>query len=110
MRHKGDAIAFERGPNRKVNYIYELPPSVNDRLSEYVTESLTSGIILLFIVRSFRDRMKNLLGSMLKLDPRERMTFTEFFETVDDIIRSKIEIINLLHGTSFKIISDPTLT
>lgn len=47
---------------------------------------------------------------MLKLDPRERMTFTEFFETVDDIIRSKIEIINLLHGTSLKIISDPSLT
>ena len=47
---------------------------------------------------------------MLKLDPRERMTFTEFFETVDDIIRSKIEIINLLHGTSLKIILDPSLT
>lgn len=54
--------------------------------------------------------MKNLLCSMLKLDPRERMTFTEFFETVDDIIRSKIEVINLLHGTTVKIISDPALT
>lgn len=64
----------------------------------------------LLCFRSFRDRMKNLLGSMLKLDPRERMTFNEFFETVDDIIRSKIEIINLLHGTSFKIIADPALT
>jgi hypothetical protein len=40
LRHKGDAIAFERAANRKVNYIYELPRSVNDRLSEYVTYQL----------------------------------------------------------------------
>ena len=60
--------------------------------------------------RSFRDKMRGLLCSMLKLDPRERMTFPEFFETVDDIIRSKVEIINVLYGTSFKIISDPSLT
>lgn len=34
LKHKGDAIAFERAPNRKINYIYELPSTVNDRLSE----------------------------------------------------------------------------
>ena len=35
LKHKGDAIAFERVPlSRKVNYICELPPSVNSRLSE----------------------------------------------------------------------------
>ncbi len=62
------------------------------------------------LYRSFRDKMRNLLCSMLKLDPRERMTFTEFFETVDDIIRSKIEVVNILHGTTVKIISDPALT
>lgn len=67
-------------------------------------------MIVCVLFRSFRDKMKNLLCSMLKLDPRERMTFTEFFENVDDIIRSKIEITNLLHGTAFKIISDATLT
>ena len=54
--------------------------------------------------------MQDLLCSMLKLDPRERMTFTEFFENVDDIIRSKVEVINLLHGTSVKIILDQTFT
>jgi hypothetical protein len=87
LRHNlRDAIAFERGPNRKVSYIYELPPSVNDRLSEYVTKLLTSCITSYFFPRSFRDGMKNLLCSMLKLDPREQMTSTEFFENVDDII------------------------
>ena len=35
LKHKGDAIAFERVPHsRKINYILELPPSVNDRFSE----------------------------------------------------------------------------
>jgi len=54
--------------------------------------------------------MKNLLCLMLKLDPRERMTFAEFFDNVDDIIRSKVEVINILLGSSFKVISDPSLT
>jgi hypothetical protein len=51
-----------------------------------------------------------LLKEMLKLDPTERMTFPQFFDTVDDIITSKIEIVNLLHGTSHQIINDPNLT
>ena len=35
LRYKGDAIAFERVPHsRKINYIRELPPSVNSRYSE----------------------------------------------------------------------------
>ncbi len=35
LKHKGDAIAFERVPHsRKINYINELPAVVNDRLSE----------------------------------------------------------------------------
>ena len=54
--------------------------------------------------------MNNLLRAMLKLDPPERMTFTEFYNAVDDIITSKIEIINLLHGTSMKVMNDPNLT
>lgn len=37
LKHKGDAIAFERVPHsRKINYINELPAVVNDRLSEWV--------------------------------------------------------------------------
>ena len=54
--------------------------------------------------------MNKLLKEMLELDPTERMTFPQFFDTVDDIITSKIEIVNLLHGTSHKIINDPNLT
>ena len=54
--------------------------------------------------------MNNLLRAMLKLDPAERMTFNEFYNAVDDIITSKIEIINLLHGTSMKVMNDPNLT
>lgn len=38
------------------------------------------------------------------------MTFPEFFEFVDDLITSKVEVVNLLHGTSFKIIYDPNMT
>ena len=50
--------------------------------------------------------MNELLRKMLKFDPRERMSFQKFFEAVDDIIRKKIEVINVLHGTSFKIIAE----
>ena len=46
---------------------------------------------------------------MLKVDARERMTFPVFFDFVDDIVTSKIEIIHLTHGTSFKILSDPNV-
>ena len=60
--------------------------------------------------RPFQAKMNELLKEMLKLDPSERMTFPQFFDTVDDIITSKIEIVNLLHGTSHKIINDPNLT
>ena len=93
LKRKGDAIAFERAHGRKVNYIHELPSSVNTRLSE-----------------PFQEKMNTLLRELLKLDPTERMTFLELFEFVDDLITSKVEVTNLLHGTSFKIIFDPHLT
>ena len=54
--------------------------------------------------------MNTLLRALLKLDPTERMTFVELFEFVDNLITSKVEVTNLLHGTSFKIIFDPNLT
>ena len=59
--------------------------------------------------RPFRLRMNKLLRHMLKFDPQERMPFHSFFDTVDDLITSKIEVISLLHGTSFKIVSDQTV-
>ena len=31
-----------------------------------------------------------------------RMTYPEFFDFVDDLIKSKVEVVNLLHGTAFK--------
>lgn len=46
--------------------------------------------------------MNQLLVSLLKLDPLERMTFPEFFDFTDDLIKSKVEVIDLLHGTGFK--------
>ena len=46
--------------------------------------------------------MNQLLVSLLKLDALERMTYPEFFDFVDDLIKSKVEVVNLLHGTGFK--------
>ena len=88
LKHKKDAIAFER-VGRNVNYINELPVSVNDRLSA-----------------DYREKMNNLLKHLLKLDPQERMNFHEFFEFVEDLVHSKIEVVNLLQGTSGKIMYD----
>ena len=50
----------------------------------------------------FKQKMNQLLISLLKLDPLERMTYPEFFDFVDDLIKSKVEVVNLLHGTAFK--------
>ncbi len=54
--------------------------------------------------------MNTLLVHLLKLDPQERMNFPEFFEFVDDLVSSKIEVVNLLQGTSGKIIYDTSMT
>ena len=54
--------------------------------------------------------MNSLLKSLLKLDPQERMSFPEFFEFVEDLVNSKIEIVNLLRGTSGKIMYDRGMT
>ena len=62
------------------------------------------------VPRPFREKMNRMLCLLLKLDPQERMTFPEFFEYIDDLLTSKIEVINLLHGTTFKIIFDPKMT
>jgi hypothetical protein len=92
LKHKKDAIAFERLGGR-VNYIPELPPSVYDRFSG-----------------DYRAKMNTLLKSLLKLDPQERMSFPDFFEFVDDLVTSKIEVMNLLTGTSGKILYDSGMT
>ena len=92
LKHKKDAIAFERS-GRNVTYIQELPASVHDRLSP-----------------DYRVKMNQLLKHLLKLDAQERMNFPEFFEFVEDLVTSKIEVINLLQGTSGKIIYEGGMT
>ena len=57
--------------------------------------------------RPYKQKMNQLLVSLLKLDPLERMTFSEFFDFVDDLMKSKVEVINLLHGSSFKFMMEP---
>lgn len=79
--------------SRSINYIYQLPASVYDRFSA-----------------DYRTKMNTLLVHLLKLDPQERMNFPEFFEFVDDLVSSKIEVVNLLQGTSGKIIYDTSMT
>ena len=59
--------------------------------------------------RPFCLKINRLLCSMLKIDPRERIPFHRFFDFVDDIITSKIEVINILQGTSLKIVSDSSV-
>ena len=51
--------------------------------------------------------MNQLLTALLKLDPVARMTFDEFFAFIDDLMKSKVEVVNLLHGTSFKFMLEP---
>jgi hypothetical protein len=91
LEKKGDAIAWEPStapnyvPVPRVKYFYELPPSVDERLSP-----------------PFKQKMNQLLVSLLKLDPLERMTYPEFFDFTDDLIKSKVEVLDLLHGTSVK--------
>ncbi len=59
---------------------------------------------------AFCKSITDLLVGMLKWDEKERFSFPVFFEKVDDIIESKVELINLLHGTSLKFILDSSLT
>eukprot|EP00731_Ephydatia_muelleri_P023553 Em0015g1136a len=58
LKGKGDAIAFEKLKGNKVNYVMELPPDVDGRLSP-----------------PYKERMNKLLRNLLKLDAQERMTF-----------------------------------
>ena len=60
--------------------------------------------------RGFKQKINELLVSLLKLDPLERMTFPEFFDFVDDLMKSKVEVVNLLQGTSFKFMMDSGMT
>ena len=65
-------------------------------------DQYVSPFISIIVCRPFKQKMNQLLMSLLKLDPLERMTFPEFFDFTDDLIKSKVEVINLLHGTGFK--------
>ena len=58
----------------------------------------------------FKKKIEELLVKLLKLEPSERMTFQEFFEFVDDLIKSKLSVINLQDGVMCKIEFDKQLT
>lgn len=47
---------------------------------------------------------------LLKLEPSERMTFQEFYDFVDDLIKSKLTVINSQDGVMVKIEFDKQLT
>ena len=62
----------------------------------------------MFVFRSpYKQKMNQLLVALLKSDPNERMTFDEFFDFIDDLIKSKVEVVNLLHGSSIKFMMEP---
>ena len=65
---------------------------------------------LFFFFRPFKQKMNELLVCLLKIDAQERMTFPEFFDFVDDLMKSKVEVVNLLHGTSFKFMMEQGMT
>lgn len=58
----------------------------------------------------FKKKIEELLVKLLKLEPSERMTFLEFFDFVDDLIKSKLTVINLQNGVMIKIEFDKMLT
>ena len=58
----------------------------------------------------FKKKIEELLVKLLKLEPSERMTFQEFFDFVDDLIKSKLTVINLQDGVMCKIEFDKQLT
>ena len=58
----------------------------------------------------FKKKIEELLVKLLKLEPSERMTFQEFFDFVDDLIKSKLTVINLQDGIMCKIEFDKQLT
>ncbi len=64
----------------------------------------------MYTCRSYRKNMTQLLRGMLTVNPVNRMTFEKFFTFVENLASSKVEIINLLHGTSFMIICNSKMT
>jgi len=47
--------------------------------------------------------MEELLVKLMKLEPSERMTFNEFFDFVDDLVKSKLTVINVQDGSVCKV-------
>ena len=58
----------------------------------------------------FKKKIEELLVKLLKLEPSERMTFQEFFDFVDDLVKSKLTVINVQDGVMIKTEFDKQLT
>lgn len=67
-------------------------------------------MITLCCHRYFKKKIEELLVKLLKLEPSERMTFQEFYDFVDDLIKSKLTVINSQDGVMVKIEFDKQLT
>lgn len=94
LEKKGDAIAHVRSSGVYCpKYIAEFSDDVEKRLSPY-----------------FKKKIEELLVKLLKLEPSERMTFQEFFDFVDDLIKSKLTVINVQDGIMIKTEFDKQLT
>jgi len=53
--------------------------------------------------------MEELLVKLMKLEPSERMTFTEFFDFVDDLVKSKLTVISVQDGSVCKVEFDKNI-
>ncbi|KAI6646082.1 Inhibitor of nuclear factor kappa-B kinase subunit beta-like [Oopsacas minuta] len=85
LKAKGDAIAFTRH-SRKTTYVRELPPEVDDILTPV-----------------FKDRMTWLIKRCLVVEATNRITYDAFFETVDDLVQTKIRLVSVHSGLESKI-------
>ena len=46
---------------------------------------------------------------LMKLEPSDRMTFIEFFDFVDDLVKSKLTVINVQDGSVCKVEFDKNI-
>ena len=110
LEKKGDAIAHVRSSGVYCpKYIAEFSDDVEKRLSPWVT-MLVWPVLIGCCHSYFKKKIEELLVKLLKLEPSERMTFQEFFDFVDDLIKSKLTVINVQDGIMIKTEFDKQLT
>ncbi|XP_065893647.1 uncharacterized protein [Dysidea avara] len=94
LEKKGDHIAHVRSSGvYHPKYLTEFPSEVEPRLSPF-----------------FKKKMEELLVKLMKLEPSDRMTFIEFFDFVDDLVKSKLTVINVQDGSVCKVEFDKNIS